>query len=131
LIDVEAEAFTWLIVGVAIVGDVPKTSEPEPVSSVTADAKFAEEGVPKNVAMPVPSPETPVEMGSPVQFVSVPEVGVPRMGVVNEGEVVMATLPEPEIVYSPRTPPLSKSTFVVVPDAIVVEPTVRGMALVA
>jgi hypothetical protein len=32
------------------VGEVAKTNKPEPVSSVTAAAKFAEDGVPKNVA---------------------------------------------------------------------------------
>jgi hypothetical protein len=30
------------------------TNKPEPVSSVTADAKFALDGVPKNVRIPVP-----------------------------------------------------------------------------
>ena len=39
-----------LIVGVVIVGDVPKTSEPDPVSSVTAASRFALVGVDRNVA---------------------------------------------------------------------------------
>jgi hypothetical protein len=59
--------------GVTKVGEVAKTKEPEPVSSVTAAAKLAEDGVPKNVATFVPSPDTPVEMGSPVAFVKVPD----------------------------------------------------------
>lgn len=73
------------------VGNVANTSEPEPVSSVTADAKLADEGVPKNVAIPVPKfvipvpplatgkvPVTPVVKGSPVALVNVAEAGVPR-----------------------------------------------------
>jgi hypothetical protein len=43
-----------------IVGDVPNTKAPEPVSPVTAAAKLAEDGVPKNVATPVPKEERPV-----------------------------------------------------------------------
>lgn len=64
--------------GVTSVGLVANTSEPEPVSSVTALARFALLGVPRNVATPVPRPDTPVLIGSPVQFVSVPDDGVPR-----------------------------------------------------
>jgi hypothetical protein len=43
-----------------IVGDVPKTKAPEPVSPVTAAAKLAEDGVPKNVATSVPKEVIPV-----------------------------------------------------------------------
>jgi hypothetical protein len=60
------------------VGNVAKTKEPEPVSSVTADAKLALVGVARNVATPVPKPLTPVDIGSPVAFVSVAEAGVPN-----------------------------------------------------
>ena len=35
----------------------------------------------------VPSPETPVEIGRPVQLVNVPDAGVPNAGVVNVGLV--------------------------------------------
>ena len=42
--------------GVTKVGEVANTSEPEPVSSVTADAKLALVGVAKKVATPVPKP---------------------------------------------------------------------------
>jgi hypothetical protein len=45
-------------VGVASVGLVPNTSAPDPVSSVTADAKLEEEGVARNVSTPEPSPVT-------------------------------------------------------------------------
>jgi hypothetical protein len=63
--------------GVTNVGDVANTKEPEPVSSVTAEAKLALEGVAKKVATLEPNPDTPVEIGSPVALDSVPEEGVP------------------------------------------------------
>jgi hypothetical protein len=47
-------------VGEDIVGAVPNTATPVPVSSVKAAAKLAEEGVLKNVATPVPKELTPV-----------------------------------------------------------------------
>jgi hypothetical protein len=63
---------------VTSVGEVAKTREPEPVSSVTAAAKLDEEGVARKEATLVPSPDTPVAIGRPVALVSVPEEGVPR-----------------------------------------------------
>lgn len=80
-------------IGVTSVGELAKTSAPEPVSSVTAAFKFRLDGVARNVATPVPRPVTP-PTGS-VQFVSVPEVGVPRIGVTNVGDVLSTTLPDP------------------------------------
>jgi hypothetical protein len=70
--------------GVVSVGLVAKTNAPEPVSSVTAEAKLAEDGVAKNVATPVPSPVIPA-IGRFEQLVNVPEAGVPNSGVVNDG----------------------------------------------
>jgi len=58
--------------GVTSVGLVANTNDPLPVSSVTADARFADDGVAKKVATPVPRPETPVLMGRPVQLVRMP-----------------------------------------------------------
>jgi hypothetical protein len=52
--------------GVTKVGLFAKTFAPVPVSSVSAAAKFALEGVAKKVATPEPKPETPVAIGSPV-----------------------------------------------------------------
>ena len=66
------------ITGVTKVGEVANTLEPVPVSSVNKAAKLALDGVAKNVAAPVPSPETPVEIGKPVQLVKVPLDGVPN-----------------------------------------------------
>ena len=54
--------------GVTRVGDVANTLTPVPVLSVSADAKLADEGVPKKVATPVAKPDTPVEIGKPVQI---------------------------------------------------------------
>ena len=47
-------------VGVVRVGEVANTSEPEPVSSVIAEARFADDGVPSQVATPVPNEVIPV-----------------------------------------------------------------------
>lgn len=60
-------------VGVASVGLVPNTNAPVPVSPVTAEAKFALDGVAKNVATPLPNPLMPDATGSPVQLVNVPD----------------------------------------------------------
>jgi len=77
------------------VGDAEKTTDPEPVSSVKAAAKFDEEGVAKKVATLPPRPDTPVEIGNPVQLVSVPEVGVPNTGVTNVGVFANTSAPVP------------------------------------
>jgi hypothetical protein len=82
-------------VGVTRVGDVANTNAPEPVSSVTAEARFADEGVARKVATFAARPETPVEIGNPVQFVSVPDEGVPSAGVTNVGLVANTNAPEP------------------------------------
>ena len=49
-----------MIIGVLISGLVPNTKAPVPVSSVTALIKLALEGVARNVATPVPKPDTAV-----------------------------------------------------------------------
>jgi hypothetical protein len=46
------------------VGFVANTANPLPVSSVSALARFALEGVAAHVATPVPNPVTPVAMGT-------------------------------------------------------------------
>ena len=73
--------------GVTRVGLVAKTKAPEPVSSVTAAARLADDGVPRNVATFVPKPLTPVEIGKLVALVSVADEGVPRAGVTRVGLV--------------------------------------------
>jgi hypothetical protein len=81
--------------GVMSVGEVAKTRAPEPVSSVTAAMRLADDGVPKNVATFAARPETPVEIGSPVALVRVMLVGVPRIGVTKVGEVAKTATPLP------------------------------------
>ena len=83
--------------GVTSVGLVAKTNAPVPVSSVMAEIKLAELGVARNVATPVPRPEIPVATGRPVQLVKVPELGVPKAGVVSDGLVDRTTEPEPVV----------------------------------
>jgi len=92
--------------GVVSVGEVPKTNAPVPVSLVTAVIKFALDGVPSHVAMPVARPLTPVEIGNPVAFVSVALVGVPRIGVTSVGEVASTTAPLPVVVAALMAVPL-------------------------
>ena len=81
--------------GVVRVGDVANTKSPVPVSSVTAVAKLAEDGVAKKVATPVANPETPDEIGKPVQLVRVPEPGVPNAGVMKVGVLLKTNRPVP------------------------------------
>jgi hypothetical protein len=81
--------------GVVSEGDVAKTKAPEPVSSVTAAARFALVGVARKVATPVPRPEIPVLTGRPVQFVSVPDVGVPKTGLISVGVLANTRAPVP------------------------------------
>jgi hypothetical protein len=81
--------------GVTNVGEVAKTAEPVPVSSVKAERRLAELGVARKVATPLPRPDTPVAIGSPVAFVKVALVGVPRIGVTRVGEVANTADPVP------------------------------------
>jgi hypothetical protein len=60
----------------------------------------------------VPNPDTPVDIGNPVQLVSVPLEGVPNTGVVNVGDVRV----------SPTT------VVVVVPNVRAVDPSVIAVA---
>jgi hypothetical protein len=90
--------------GVTRVGLVANTKEPEPVSSVIAEAKLALDGVAKRVATPVPKPLTPVEIGKPVALVKVALVGVPRIGVTSVGEFDNTTLVVPVLVVTPVPP---------------------------
>jgi hypothetical protein len=67
-------------IGVINVGVLANTAAPEPVSSVSAAAKFALDGVVKNVATFEPRPDTPVAIGKFVQLLNTPEIGVPSAG---------------------------------------------------
>lgn len=78
---------------------------PEPVTAV-----------PKAVATPVPRPDTPVETGNPVPLVSVTDEGMPRAGVVSEGETLRTTEPDPVDVAAP-VPPCGTDSGVVRPES--------------
>jgi hypothetical protein len=82
--------------------ELANTLAPEPVSSVSADAKLADDGVAKKVATLAAKPETPVDIGKPVQLVKVPEPGVPNAGVMKVGVLLKTTRPVP--VSSDMTP---------------------------
>ena len=74
---------------------------------------------PSAVATLDPNPLTPVEIGRPVALVSVAADGVPRLGVVNVGDVARTMLPEPVVVLpSAVTVPLVGSVSVVVPVVV-------------
>jgi hypothetical protein len=81
-------------------GDVARTGEPDPVTA------FA-----RPVATPVPRPETPVEIGSPVPFVNVTAEGVPRFGVTSVGEFDSTAEPVPVAVVVPVPPFAAVSGF--------------------
>jgi hypothetical protein len=81
--------------GVTKVGEVAKTAEPVPVSSVKAERRLAELGVARKVATPLPRPDTPVEIGRPVAFVKVAAEGVPKSGVTKAGDVANTADPVP------------------------------------
>jgi hypothetical protein len=99
--------------GVTSVGLVANTRAPDPVSSVTAAARFVELGVAKKVATPVPKPATPVAIGKPVALVRVAADGVPRSGVTRAGDVARTLLPDPVL--------LTETTFLLASSASAVD----------
>jgi len=74
----------------------------------------------KAVATFVPKPETPVEIGRPVALVKVAAEGVPRLGVVNVGEVALTTFPVPVADENERLPAPS------VPKTALADPSASG-----
>ena len=112
------------------VGLVANTRGPDPVSSVTADARFADDGVAKNVATPVPRPLTPVLIGNPVAFVRVPDDGVPNAPPLTTKAPADPTL-TPRAVVTPvpsdvkPVPPFATASvpaIVIVPDVVIGPP---------
>ena len=70
-------------IGVTNVGLVANTKAPVPVSSVTAAARLALDGVPKKVAIPVPNDVIPVPPeATPIGVDAVKVVNAPAAGVV-------------------------------------------------
>ena len=94
-------------VGVAMVGEVPKTATPVPVSSVRAVRRLAEVKEPSDAALPT-DVTIPVKLALVVTLPAVKEApvpvklvptrvdGVPKFGVVKTGLVVYATTPVPD-----------------------------------
>lgn len=117
LVSVTADGVPRL--GVVSDGLVANTRAPEPVSSVTALRRLAEDGVARKVATPLPKPEMPVETGKPVAFVNVTADGVPRFGVVNDGDVDNTMSPVPVTALLSVTPPYVKAPVV---DSVVNDP---------
>jgi hypothetical protein len=115
------------VIFVPNVGAVENTSEPEPVSFVTAAAKLALVGVAKNVATPVPRPLTPVLIGSPVAFDKVILLGVPRLGDMSVALSARTLLPVPVDVSEPKTAPLliNKTSPTAPPPVTTVVPTTK------
>ena len=91
------------------VGDAERTTLPLPVLVVTPVPPFATGKV----------PVTPVVKGSPVPFVSVTEVGVPRTGVTSVGLVLRTTLPVPVDVVTPVPPLVTASVPATVTTPVV------------
>jgi len=104
-----------------IAGDVPNTAAPVPVSSVSAAARLADDGVARKVPTFEPRPEIPA-IGRPVALVRVPLDGVPRAPPFTTTEPAVPTftaravatpVPKPEIPVESGRP----VTFVRVPEA--------------
>src|SRR5438128_2530267 len=95
---------------VVMVGEVPNTNAPLPVSFVTVAARLADVGVARKVAIPLARPLTPVLIGSPVQLVKVPALGVPMSGVVSAGLVASTLFPVPVDVFQLTSVPSLLST---------------------
>ena len=109
--------------GVTNVGDVANTNAPEPVSFVTAAARFALEGVPRNVATPAPKEVMPVP---PFATGSVPVTWLVRLTLDNVPPSVKLPV---DVTVPVRVMPLTvpvPPTLVTVPlppvAAIVIEP---------
>ena len=102
------------------VGEAENTKVPVPVSSVIAEAKLADVGVPKKVATPDPNPVTLLN-GKPVALVNVNDDGVPPAPLNNTTAPAFPGLAANAVatpVPKPETPlPIGKPVaFVNVPD---------------
>jgi hypothetical protein len=106
LVGVDVKSVMPLTVAPVIVGPVPNTAAPLPVSSVSAPLRLADDGVAKNVATFVPNPDTPVAIGRPVILVAVPLDGVPST---------------PPIRVTAPTEPVLTAKAVTTPDPVLVE----------
>ena len=99
----------------ARVGELAKTNDPVPVSSVTAVARFADDGVPSHVATPEPNEVIPVP---PFATGSVPDTCVVSPIFPHDGAVPIP----PDISAFPVATPASLAS-VVEPEAKIISPT--------
>lgn len=123
--------------GVTSVGEVAKTAEPEPVSSVSAPESWADVNDPKDVAFPT-EVTAPVKLALvvtlpavkpaavPVIFVPIRAEGVPNAGVTRVGEVARTLLPVPVFVTLTTCLLALRASAVeaVKPDSVVVDEAV-------
>ena len=101
--------------GVTSVGVFAKTSAPVPVSSLTAAAKLADDGVPSHVAMPEPNDVMPVP---PLATAKVPEtVTAPVVVVLGVNPVVPKLIDATVLDVVASVPDVGNVTFV---DSVVV-----------
>jgi hypothetical protein len=99
------------ICGLVSVGELASTNDPDPVSSVTAAAKFALVGLVKNVATPVPSPDIAVDIGILVMVLFEPLIVL----LVRVAVPLLVTNPPPVLMVdanavgtpAPNAPPLT------------------------
>ena len=86
--------------GVTRVGLVANTSAPVPVSSVTAAAKFADDGVTKKVVTPAPAPINAPTLTDPV--VTVAKLNIPDPFVTSACPLVPSALGSVRVVIPDR-----------------------------
>lgn len=71
----------------------------------------------------------PTKVSVEVGKVKVPVLTIEeKFGVVKTGEIVIATFPEPDTVYSPKAPELLYKTLVFVPPEILEDPITKPAA---
>jgi hypothetical protein len=111
------------------VGELANTNAPEPVSSATAAARFAEEGVPKKVATPAPNeviPVPPFATANVPATVTAPEVAVEGVRPVVPKDIVDTPSATLEAIFTKSEPSHAARHFS--PDTMVtpvVGPTPR------
>ena len=102
--------------GVTKAGLVANTSAPVPVSSVTAAARFADDGVPRNVATPVPNDVIPVP---PLATAKVPASVIVPDVVMGEPDTVKPVVPPERATLVTVPPPPLVASIVILPAPLV------------
>ena len=102
--------------GVTRAGLVANTNAPVPVSSVTAAARFADDGVPRNVATPVPNEVIPVP---PLAIAKVPASVIVPDVVMGEPDTVKPVVPPERATLVTVPPPPLIESIVILPAPLV------------